>query len=408
MTLNNSTKDTDCLNSNIRRSQDNFFKIYKICIFIFFINSMHPWFLMGIPTVFISLFFLIPTVVAFQKGDFRFKPDFYLSMGLCTLMFLWMARDGSFFGILDALLKSFLFTTIICLDRIKFSRSISFITKALGIILLVSSFFYILYRIGIPLPHNRIVLPESTRIEDMDNYYFFVAVRNIFGMPRFNSIFLEPGYLTLGVTPLLFIYKYNIKNKYVLILLFCQILSFSLAGLILLVLGYLLSVLCGKAKFKKLTIGIICASIIGFLSYHLLGEEYITEHVLVRIALNDDGTLAGDDRSSDYLDSEFERLMASSNKWTGTTFDASLSEKGVSGYKLFTVQNGIIGVILVILTYLSFISIKRIGINYSTCLIGLCLLLLYQNSYPEASCILISAISSRFVFDSDSQLLLNL
>lgn len=379
-------------------AKDKFFIFYKICLFFFFINSMHPWFLLRIPSVWISLAFFSVSMLAYNKN--YFYKNIRKSAVFCFfLMFMWIKKDGNFFGLAEGVLNAIIFGMILNLKADLMVDSLNFITKWLALIVLVSGVFYILFLLGINLPHTTLSLSENARKDGLENYYFFVVASEMFGT-RFHSIFLEPGYLTLGVAPLLFIYKYDVKNKYILLLLLSQLLSFSLAGLILLFFGFFYCTLCGKenGKLKKI-IGGILVLLLGFVAlYNLFGYEYFYDTIFSRLII-EDGTLSGNNRSSLYLDSVYDSMMKTSSLWTGTYFDVSLSEKGVSGYKLFAVQNGIIGVALVVLAYVSLVGIKKIGFNYSTGFIILCLLLLYQNSYPESMCILFTGACAVYMLD---------
>lgn len=379
-------------------AKDKFFIFYKICLFFFFINSMHPWFLLRIPSVWISLVFFSVSMLAYNKNYF-YKNIRKGAVFCFFLMFMWIKKDGNFFGLAEGVLNAIIFGMILNLKEELMVDSLNFITKWLALIVFVSGVFYILFLLGINLPHTTLSLSENARRDNLENYYFFVFASEMFGT-RFHSIFLEPGYLTLGVAPLLFIYKYDVKNKYILLLLLSQLLSFSLAGLILLFFGFFYCALCGKEKGKLQKImGGILVLLLGFvILYNLFGYEYFYNTIFSRLII-EDGTLSGYNRSSLYLDSVYDSMMKTSSLWTGTYFDVSLSEKGVSGYKLFAVQNGIIGVALVVLAYVSLVGIKKIGFNYLTGFIILCLLLLYQNSYPESMCILFTGACAIYMLD---------
>lgn len=389
-------------------SKDKFYIYYKISLFVYFINSMHPWFLLKIPAVWISLIFFAISMIAYNKNYF-YKNIRKGSVFCFFLMFMWIKKDGNFFGITEGLLNAVVFGTILNLKEELMIDCLKFITKWLALIVLVSGVFYILFLLGVNLPHTTLSLSENARKDGLENYYFFVFAYEMFGMTRFYSIFLEPGYLTLGVAPLLFIYKYDVKNKYILLLLLSQLLSFSLAGLILLFWGFFYCTLCGKEKGKlKKMMGGILVLLLGFIAlYNLFGYEYFYNTIFSRLII-ENGTLSGDDRSSLYLDSVYDSMMKTSSLWTGTYFDVSFSEKGVSGYKLFAVQNGIIGVIIVVFAYLSLISFKKIRFNYLTGFVILCLLLLYQNSYPESMCILFTGACAIYVLDKENNELLEL
>ncbi len=382
--------------------KDKFYLLYRICLFIYFINSMHPWFLLKIPMVWISIAFFAITIIAYNKNYF-YKNIRKWSVFCFFLMFMWIKKDSNIFGIAEGLLNALIFGSILNLREELIIDCLKFVTKWLALILVVSGGFYLLFLLGVDLPHTTLALSENSRKGSLENYYVFVFAYEMFGMPRFYSIFLEPGYLTLGVAPLLFIYKYNVKNRYVLILLLSQLLSFSLAGLILLLFGFVYCVICGgeKGKMKKILFGILVMSSVLIALYNLLGYDYFYNTIFSRLVI-ENGTLSGDDRSSLYLDQVYNNMMRTSSMWVGTDFDVSFSEKGVSGYKLFAVQNGIIGVVLVMLAYISLASVNNLRLNYLTGFVILCLLLLYQNSYPESICILFTGACANYVLNQNN------
>lgn len=369
-----------------------FFRIYCISVFFYVLHSMHAWFMLGIPKIWYSLFFFVLTLIALKKGYFNFSSRLF-SVFVFSLMFIWMKISGSLFGLMEGILNAFLFATILSLKEKYITSVLQFVTKYLSLILLISMIGFVLYKVGIPLPSTVLNTTDLLSGTNLSNFYFFVYNLSPFTFARFQSVFLEPGYLTLGVAPLLFIHKYNVKNKQVLILLFAQLLSFSLAGYIILVVGYVFVSFCSEenGRYKGLIYGLFVMLLTLGVMVLFLGQEFFQTMILDRLQFVD-GALAGDDRSSQYLDFQYDKMMLSDDKWFGIDYNADFSEKGTSGYKLFAVQHGIIGVILVLLSYFSLI--KKIGFNYNTGLICITLLMLYQNSYPDSMCVLFPAACS--------------
>lgn len=379
-----------------------FATFYKVCIFLFFINSMHPWFFLNVPQIWVTLIFLVVTFIAYSRSFFIFslRPKTAI---IFTFLFVWLKIDANINGLVEAAINAYIFTSILSLKRDFLLTVLTFITKWLSIILFISSIAFILVIIGIPLPHSSMQADDASGNLLINNYYLFINAASYTEMGRFRSIFLEPGYLTLGVAPLLFIHKYNVKNKAVLVLLFSQLLSFSLAGYILLIFGYLYCAFCQSAnKGVKKIVKSIFVLLLGFVAmFSLFGQEYIQDTLIGRLEIVD-GTIVGNNRSSLFLDGEYEKVMSSDDKWTGTTFDVSQSESGVSGYKLFAVEHGLIGVILVVLAYISLMSLRNMRFKSLTGFIILCLLLLYQNSYPQAICILFTAACAIYALDENN------
>ena len=84
--------------------------------------------------------------------------------------------------------------------------------------------------------------------------------------------------------------------------------------------------------------------------------------------------------------------------WTGIPFDFSTLDTGVAGMKRYVVEYGLIGVLLVLIYYLSLLKKRVTKMNFG--LIVLVLLSLYQNAYPLWWCVLICAnlgVQSQFI-----------
>ena len=378
-----------------------FFRIYCFSVLFYVLHSMHAWFMLGIPKIWYSIFFLLITIVALTKRYFKFSTHL-VPIFTFFLMFVWMKITGSLFGIIEGGINAFLFATILSLKEKYILSVLQFVTKSLSVILLISIIGFFLYKIGLPLPSTRLNTTDLLFGTNLNNFYLFVYNLSPHTFARFQSVFLEPGYLTLGVAPLLFLHKYDVRNKQVLILLFAQLLSFSLAGYIILVVGYIFSSLCSseKGKYISLLYGLALIVIILMVMALFLGQDFFQTMILDRLQIVD-GSLAGDDRSSAYLDFQYEKMMLTDDKWFGIGYDADFSDKGVSGYKLFVVQHGILGGILVVLAYIS--SVRKVGLNYNTGLVFVTLLMLYQNSYPDSMCVLFPIACAYYQFKRSSE-----
>jgi hypothetical protein len=157
-----------------------------------------------------------------------------------------------------------------------------------------------------------------------------------------------------------------------------------------------------QGRFKRVITSTVFLIVSFLLLVRISGQEQFQIAILDRIQWSD-GRLSGDNRSNAYLDDLFENIMNTDRKWIGTEYKAEYSEGGASGFKLYIVEHGLIGVILVVLAFISAIGLKNIRINHQTGFIVLCLLLLYQNSYPSAMSILLSVACVRYIFEGRTQ-----
>lgn len=361
--------------------------------------SIHPWFLWGVSIQYIAIIGALYTLILLFKRKIlsldRRKTGPIIAF---FFLYMWMAKYFNAFGYVESIANWMILVGIIALKE-QFKHSLfHFITKWFSLLLLVSLFFYILYIVGVPLHHS----PLTIGLYDtsISNYYAFVVID---GSYRFQSIFREPGYLTMGVAPLLFLNQYNFKNRYVLIMFISQLFSFSLAGYLVMVVGYIFTILFSNAtdKIKKIIILIFLFSGFLYSIVEVFGENLFQDLILSRLEL-EGGTISGNNRSSNYLDFRFEQTLKSSDLfYTGSEYNNELSEKGVAGFKLYFVMYGLIGIIVFIWAYLkTFFSFSnKRNISYGFLLV--LFLLLYQNAYPTMWALLITLTIFSAALDSN-------
>lgn len=364
------------------------FNILKYAILLVFIFSMYPWFLWNIDAIYLNILLvgIVLLIRIFYAKVFDFSTT-KLPMFAIVLFFIWLSKSLNIFGIMSNVLQC---TTIILLLflREEYKTSlIRFVTRWLAIILGISIIPYLLFVTGFPLPNEQTSFGDTNYI--LDNYYFFIT--NPYNPFRFRGPFLEPGHLTLGLAPILYLNRYNIRDKFVLVLLFAQILTFSLAGFIVLFFGFFwCNFYSGEEKDGR-KINVIGLLFLFIIVLRILGTDFFEDSILNRLSFDKStGTIAGDNRTSDYFDSLYDNLMDTPLKWTGIPFDFDSLEQGVAGYKRYVVEYGLIGVFLALFFYISLL--RKRSQKYNIGLVILLLLLLYQDSYPLWWCIILCAI----------------
>lgn len=354
-----------------------------------FIHSMYPWFTFEYENVYLSLGALgITAFVGFQTKIFQRNKSSIIVSILFLCLYLWLSKYSNIFGSLELIIQWLILCYIVSLKYEYKIQLIDFITKWFAILMSISLVAYILFLSGVPFPGTIVEYQQYF----MDNHYFFLQKE----MFRFQSVFLEPGHMTMGLAPLLFINKYNLKNRYVLILFIAQMLSLSLAGYMMMMIGYSILFLFDKQSKKSKLVSvllsvILISSIANFMQNSF--ENNIFDDLIFRRMQFENGHFVGDNRSSIYLDRQFEDVVSSSDILTGRYFNAEMSEKGVAGYKKFIVQFGLIGCVLLILSFFS--TLKLLVCKYrrnAFLLVIMILLLLLQNAYPTWWCIVIATI----------------
>lgn len=381
----------DTLNFNVSFHLKGW-KIYKIILFVLYISSMYPWFTWSsasIPFLIIILGGFISAICYYINQEcFSFnKKKNILGTFLLLLSFVIYIKGFTFIGIIQQI---FVFINIIFLLNIKDSFKIDifdFITKWMAILLSISLFFYILFLIGISLPFS--VINDSEIGYTGNNYYSFLTNLDDSFFSRFRSIFAEPGHLTMGVIPLLYANRFNLKNKYVVILLLAEIFTFSLAGYITIFISLILFSFSPQVRrfYPRLIIFVLLASsILAFVNMDEENVIYVT--IFSRLVFDEDkGTIAGSNRTDELTDEYFEKYKYSFDSILGLGNEktSDITSEGGAGYKVFILRFGVLCFLIIFLFYFSFV-ISYLEFDVFGFFVILSLLLL-QNTYPFWFCV---------------------
>lgn len=188
----------------------------------------------------------------------------------------------------------------------------------------------------------------------MENHIFYVS-RQDAGMPRFYSVFDEPGVLgTLGAF-LLYGGRYDFSKWYNIVLLLGCIFTFSFAFYTLTFIGFILQRVSSITKMLSVLIPL---SIIVVCIYFYLSEDELFSALILNRGINVFESL--NNRVDVSVQDYYSRLCllpflfgegANSMKETG------ILGQGAS-YKLFIIENGLLGVASLLLIYYSLIYKK--------------------------------------------------
>lgn len=371
-------------------------KFKWLCIFflVIYTNSLYPWYIWGVNSLFLS--FLIALLAILIRN---YAPEYYdisgrmdrTSVILFFLLIVWVNRSN-LNAIIASMASVIVFLNIAKLKEEYKSIVLRFITKWMAVILTVSLFFFLARIVGIQLPYE--VIQKDDFYGQELNYYFFLLDGDGFTF-RFKGPFLEPGYLTLGVAPLLFANKYDFKNVYVVLLFISQVFSFSLAGYISLLFGFTMLTATQTSKFsyklRQITLFLSLGVVLFFSARYYLGADVFDTLILDRLEWDaDESTIAGNNRYSSYFENRYESFISSGSILWGEGWDKSLTEYGGgnSGYKVFLFCNGLLGLFLAILLYLN--QYNRHRQREVLLFILFIFVLLSQNAYPTMWALLIS------------------
>lgn len=228
---------------------------------------------------------------------------------------------------------------------------------------------WIAFLFKFPLPHYT---DTSDAFYTHTIYYIF----NLNGLPelqllpRFAGPFLEPGHLGTMCIFLLYLRDFKIKNIGNLILLIAVLLSLSLAAYGLMIIAIIIT-LYNKRKYAA------CLTMFGLFglsamlaTYYNGGDNPINQAIVARLEVNDNGEIAGNNRTSRAFDAAYEKFLKSNEilfgqgrKAYGVRGDGSDNITiGCATYKRYFFLRGIIGsslMILFLLLYLLKFENKR-------------------------------------------------
>ena len=181
-------------------------------------------------------------------------------------------------------------------------------------IVAVSLFFWLLFLAGIPFPHDSLI----SETYSYENYYFFLGnIHSVKGIiPRFCSIFLEPGYVACYIAFMLYINKYNFRDWHNGVYFVALIMTFSMAGWLLFFVGIFPYVRQnGRLRWAYLL------SLVGIMIiyFNLINSSDNNISVLVGDRIRfEDGAMAGYNRANLELKEYWEKhFWNSDNIWWG-------------------------------------------------------------------------------------------
>lgn len=278
----------------------------------------------------------------------------YKSLGLCILptiyIILILLRDTNFayfsYSIIS-ILAVYLF--LLLSDQLK-RKIVELFYELVIISIVLSTFAYFYTLLGLPVK----TVSYYTIAYKTHFYYQFgpLAILNSGGLLRMCGPFNEGG--NLG-TICAFLYAiFDEKNTKIekAILIVGILLSFSLAGWLLLLI-YWLGDLISKKQLKSIIIIAALIATILILPTIDFGNEYVNSFVQ-RFAITSDG-LSGDNRTWEGFDQQYDSIVNSDRKWWGAGLDYKVADG--SSYKSYIITYGYIGTLMLAMPWL-FMCIK--------------------------------------------------
>jgi hypothetical protein len=270
---------------------------------------------------------------------------------------LYNIRDQNIFGFIAGCLpfiSLFVFFNLKIYYKAKFLETL---TKVLSVFLFISLIAWFLVMIGVSLPKGEISYEAAGGTKHvLNNYYLFIEYTENVIFQRFMSIFIEPGYLGSLLAFLIYINNFELKRKEVLVLFISLIITFSLAGYLMLLFSYLTYLTKNK---KNEFIYLIVYSSILLITYNLTnninnGNNIYNKLIYSRFEFDKEkDKWTGNNRTSAELDFNFDKFLDSEYLTTGVGLTEAEKFGGGVGYKAYIITNGIFGLSILFLAYLS-------------------------------------------------------
>lgn len=339
------------------------FGIYCFAIIFSYWGSLMPWFLWPLQPLFILITALFVAIAMFlsyfytQNVVFT-RNDYHIPTAMVAVVIISyrIFHGANMIGIVEGLLHIFIFFSIFKLDRDYLRKLIHICCVVMGGFLTISIFGFVLYLFGFPLPSF------STATGDMmytfENYYLFLIDDRVFFMliPRFHSVFLEPGHLGTATTFLLLTQIGHWKKWYNIILIITTLITFSLAAYVLFIMVMFASAWIRHKQFFLKAIGILALLIgvgIGAFFYEQ-GDNMLFSLIIERMEV-DDGKIVGDNRVTESFEAVYEDYIKSDDVLFGREYKIEDFGFGNAGYRVYIYDNGLFGLLLIALFYLSLI-----------------------------------------------------
>lgn len=362
--------------------------IYKSVLLLLLLQSMQAWFMWNTYKLVVPLAAMVSLLFwALYKKDqrlFVLQKKVIFPILMLIIFEIYLALNGNLNSLIISGFRIIIFTILLLTQKNIKIKILHFITKSFAFILFISIVTWIIHLLGINLPHSEISYGDG--MYNYSNYYFFLFDdRQIYVLlPRFSSIFLEPGHLGMITSFLLFANKFELKRKEVLIIFIATIMTFSLAAYVLLMISaFIFIIVNSKRAILNLVFAIVVVgSLYTFFTTYNDGDNVVNDYILLRLQI-EDGDLAGNNRFSNALDDYYAQIMNSPQKLLGVGMQEYNKQQITqsAGYKVYLVQYGIIGTLITFFFYFSIVQIKPSKLAYFFLLVYV--LSFLQRAYPH-------------------------
>lgn len=364
-------------------------QLYKFSNLIYLLLSSYIWFAFLLPLNYVPMTFSLLMLVCFTLGGFSIRLT-TKTLLVFLLIVLYSLYSVFIIDVNYGIMTFFSYFPAVLLFVLKEEEQkdlLDFVTKWFCIIMGVSLFLFIVHFV-IDMP-NFPFKPSSLgdTYEPFKNYFFFMTTDMYFvqngGIYRFGGPFLEPGHQSLICSLLLYANGFKMKEKPLLwILVGSVLLSFSLAGYLILAVGWL------YLKLKNIytmviSIVLLVGSWLGVTVIWNGGDNPINKLIIERLEFDNKKGIKGNNRTLAQTDHFYNKCVKDGTYLLGVrTLKAMGLKINGAGYKIFILRFGLFGVIWVTLIYLCLIP-QGVDKKYALGFFMIIALVFLQRAYPS-------------------------
>ena len=250
----------------------------------------------------------------------------------------------------NVLFPLFVVLPIISLNDCDKKKLYSFLSYCLAIILLITLLCWVLYLCGFNFNYRDIVYEGR----DLCDHRYFLRGYDI--IPRFQSLFIEPGHVGTLCALILYVNDYDFRKPLNYIYLLSALFSLSLASYVLIVIGYIIKTLISNKARYKIVLALACFSAIVSGLYFITkdNDESVLQQKIFKRLVIEDGEMAGSNRYSATFESFYDIQMSDiDTKIFGLGNKFNIQDyPGNAGYKIYVIGNGWLATIILFFMYL--------------------------------------------------------
>ncbi|MDD5896142.1 MAG: hypothetical protein PUC79_07660 [Prevotellaceae bacterium] len=244
-----------------------------------------------------------------------------------------------------------MFYCMFSIDKEIAEKSLTKICKVFAGFLIISILFFFLHFIGVNLPN---MSAERGNYSYTNFFFFLLDDRELWNIliPRFNSVFLEPGHMGTTIIMLLATQIGKWRKWYNVVLFVAMLMSFSLAAYCLGVMLLFLRLWMLRRKIVLKILGLLSflGIIVGGSFVYNDGDNMLNNLIVMRLEVSDTGDdFKGNNRVSEDFEKEFESFLGSSDVLFGREMD--YEGWGNSGYRVYIYDYGMAGFALFLVFY---------------------------------------------------------